>query len=555
MGSIIIKNGLVFDPINAIEGETKDILVEEGKIVEKFTHKKDIKEIDAKGKTVIPAGIDVHSHVASQQVNWVRLLGSRHKEFQDIWNGLTMNYIAGEYIKNGYTFFLEANVFPSLSKQALFNFVNMPVLDKGMLLNVSNLWTLDLEFQRGLKEEASIFLSDLLAKTKGFGFKVYNPFESESWSFNTLRSGLEAKGRLYNFIPLDIYENLLKFNEHLRLPHSLHAHVEGYEENEGKANLSLILNKVKDIEVDPTHNSTSIHRRTQILHLAHASSYNIDGNNTELIDFLNSNSKVDLDLGFLGFDDINPLVTSDRRLIKNLTESENPYKLFRSAVESEGDGYATLRRIATDNKKFSTIWANAIELALSIKNKWQIQFSLNFPNYSHLNKIPEMAAWLLSEDARKEMIRKFNHDDIKEHNIHDDDNVLSFNEFVIITRASPAKSLGLGDVKGNLGPNADGDINILNIDLNKTDLSKIPAKIITALTDMEYVIKEGKIIKANEKIDMGGKGHIFWSKGKLEKQETALVLRKKEEYYQKYGSMFYQSLRSPVDKKYLREVV
>jgi len=117
MERLIIKNGLIFDPINNIDGEVKDILVESGKITEKFSAEKDVKEIDAKGKTVIPSATDIHTHVASQQVNWARLLGTNQKKFMDIWQGLTLRNIARNYISNGYTFILEANVFPSLTKQ------------------------------------------------------------------------------------------------------------------------------------------------------------------------------------------------------------------------------------------------------------------------------------------------------------------------------------------------------------------------------------------------------------------------------------------------------
>ena len=174
---LIIKNGFIFDPLNNIEGDKKDILVESGKIVDKFSNNKDIKEINVNGKTVIPSATDIHSHVASQQVNWVRLLGSNNDKFKEVWSGLTLENIAKDYISMGYTFILEANVFPSLAKQTIFNFQQIPVLDKAMLLNISNLWPLELEFQRGKIKDMAVFLSDLLSKTFAFGFKVYNPFE------------------------------------------------------------------------------------------------------------------------------------------------------------------------------------------------------------------------------------------------------------------------------------------------------------------------------------------------------------------------------------------
>ncbi|TFG00353.1 MAG: hypothetical protein EU542_08170, partial [Promethearchaeota archaeon] len=140
MEKCLIKNGIVYDPLNEIEGETKDILIEDGKIVEKFSNENDVKQIDASGKTVIPAALEIHAHIASQQVNWARLLGAKNDIFQKIWHGLALDYISKSYIANGYTFILEANVYPSLVKQTTFNFQQMPVLDKGMLVNVSNLW-------------------------------------------------------------------------------------------------------------------------------------------------------------------------------------------------------------------------------------------------------------------------------------------------------------------------------------------------------------------------------------------------------------------------------
>ena len=79
MSKLIVKSGLVFDPLNNINGEVKDILIEDGKIVEKFSSTKNVNEIDAKNKTVIPAAIDIHTHIASQQVNWAKIkLLKRH---------------------------------------------------------------------------------------------------------------------------------------------------------------------------------------------------------------------------------------------------------------------------------------------------------------------------------------------------------------------------------------------------------------------------------------------------------------------------------------------
>ncbi|HEY9246051.1 MAG TPA: amidohydrolase family protein, partial [Candidatus Methanoperedens sp.] len=74
-GTMVIRNGCVFDPLNEIDGEIKDIFIKDGKIVEdlKGADLRDARIIDAKGKTVMPGGVDSHSHVAGAKVNTGRM--------------------------------------------------------------------------------------------------------------------------------------------------------------------------------------------------------------------------------------------------------------------------------------------------------------------------------------------------------------------------------------------------------------------------------------------------------------------------------------------------
>ena len=506
MEKLSIKNGLVFDPLNDIKGETKDILIEDGKIVEKFSSKGGVKEIDANDKTVIPAALDIHTHVASQQVNWVRLLGTKNKAYQEKWKGLTLENIAKDYISNGYTFILEANVYPSLAKQTIFNFKNLPALDKGMLLNASNLWALETEFEKGKIEEISYFLSDLLNLCKGFGIKVYNPFEAESWNFNILRDKLDKKGRLYSVAPLDIYSHLTNAVETLDLPHSAHAHIEGYETDTGKDNLLQILETIKGINSEVSEKNNL--KRTQTFHIAHANAYNTDGDNSQLIELLNNNKNLDADIGMVGFDEINPLITSDRHLINKYVNSDD-HKVIRNAVESEGDSFATLRRLQKSSKQDSILWGNALELALKVQNKWQVQLSFNFPNYSHVSNIPQISTWLISKKARENYIDDLNEDFANDTALATLDKELSFYEFIILSRASPAKSLGLAGIKGGFTPGADGDVNILDININNIDLTQDFGKLEKSLENINYVIKEGKILKHDEEIKLDPDGKIF----------------------------------------------
>ena len=545
---ILVKNGIIYDPINKIEGEIKDILIENGKVVSKFSNNTDIKEIDASGKTVVPAAIDIHAHIASQQLNWARLIGTRNEQFTSYWKGLTLEHIAKSYIANGFTFVLEANVYPCLSKHTIFDLTRIPVLDTAFLLNLSTFWPLELEFQRGIVEDGAAFISYLLNEIKGFGIKAYNPFESENWNWHVLRENLKEKGRLYNFSAIDVYENLIKFVEDLELPHALHAHIEGYESETGKNNVIELLEKLSELGLTPEGS------RNEIFHLAHASSYNIDGNNSELIAFYNSHQNYDLDLGFIGFNVINPLITSDRRLINNLTNESNFHKIVRFATEFEGDFFATLRKFDKSNFTHCTIWANAYELALEIKDKWQVQFSINYPNYADVFDVPEIASLLLSHKAREEYMSDMNKDFLKEQTIISNDHTLSFHDYITITRASPAKSLGLSHIKGSLSEGNDGDLNIIDLNLLDIDPENDYKKIKEALSHIEYVLKAGKVVKNAEIFNMGDSGNILWASGKVKKEDVNLLLKRKEEFFQMYNSQFLKSYSISIKDSILRKI-
>ncbi|MFX1587476.1 MAG: amidohydrolase family protein, partial [Promethearchaeota archaeon] len=206
------------------------------------------------------------------------------------------------------------------------------------------------------------------------------------------------------------------------------------------------------------------------------------------------------------------------------------------------------------NETDCILWANSLDLALNIKNMWQMQLSVNFPNYSHIKKIPEIATFLLSSNARNKFLVNMNKEFVSTNKIINNDKELTFNDFIILTRSSPAKSLGIGSIKGNLGKNADGDLNILNININEIETSKDVEKIRKSLESIEYVIKEGKIIKKDDSIDMTPNGKIFWSSGISEYKEKKLIMNRKKEFYQKYYSIFYDSLNSSINKEFLREL-
>ena len=75
-GTIAIKNGYVFDPLNEVKGERMDVFIRDGKVVRELsaTEMDNAKVIDASGMTIMAGGVDSHSHVAGAKVNAGRMM-------------------------------------------------------------------------------------------------------------------------------------------------------------------------------------------------------------------------------------------------------------------------------------------------------------------------------------------------------------------------------------------------------------------------------------------------------------------------------------------------
>ena len=64
-----IINGEVYDPAHNINGEVRDICIENGRIVASVSGGN---TIDATGMVVMPGGVDMHAHIAGPKVNAAR---------------------------------------------------------------------------------------------------------------------------------------------------------------------------------------------------------------------------------------------------------------------------------------------------------------------------------------------------------------------------------------------------------------------------------------------------------------------------------------------------
>lgn len=167
----IIKNGIVYDPLNNIDGEKMDICIKDGKIVESVSENADV--IDASGKVVMPGGVDPHTHIAGPKVNVGRMFRPEDskKDVEAKTNvkragsgfSVPSTFMTGyRYAQMGYTTAMEAAMPPLLARHTHEEFGDIPMLDHAAYPLFGNNWFVMQYLKDGDIDKCAAYVSWLL---------------------------------------------------------------------------------------------------------------------------------------------------------------------------------------------------------------------------------------------------------------------------------------------------------------------------------------------------------------------------------------------------------
>ena len=148
-----IAGGTVYDPANGIDGDVRDVCIDDGRIVADVPPS--AMTIDARGMVVMPGGVDIHSHVASGSVNLARRLlpgGARARSRAGAgrsWTAMLPRSGTGgtvpstfttgyRYAGLGYTTVFDAAVAPLSARLSHAEFDDTPIVDGGFFVLMGN---------------------------------------------------------------------------------------------------------------------------------------------------------------------------------------------------------------------------------------------------------------------------------------------------------------------------------------------------------------------------------------------------------------------------------
>ncbi len=515
MTELLIKNGFVFDPLNKINGEIMDIAIKNGKIVEKVPEHRG-KIIDATGLTIMPGGVDIHTHIAGGEVNTGRMVRPEdHVKDTVSKTALTRSgtgysipstFVTGyRYSKMGYTTVMNPSMVPLEAKHTHEELNDIPLLDKATYPLIGDWWFVLEYLRKGDLEGCARHVAWMMDVTKGYAIKIVNPGGLESWGFGRNVHSIDDQVPNFCITPREIICGLAKVNKMLNLPHSIHLHTN---------NLGLPGNYATTLETMRALESVPYEGRP-VGHITHLqfSSFGGDGWGNmrsaaeDISKYINNHNHMTFDMGQVIFTDTTTM-TADGPFEYTLYQLSG-HKWVNSDVETETSGGIIPFHYKKNNAVNATQWSIGLELALLIEDPWKMFMTTDHPNGGPFFAYPRILAWLMSKKARMATLNKCHKKAQKKSLLPSIDRELSLYELAIMTRAGQAKALGLKN-KGHLGVGADADIAIYNINPETTDIARKYKTVRRAFKHAAYTIKDGKIVVKDGEVVGHADGRTMW---------------------------------------------
>src|SRR5687768_13997446 len=456
--------------------------------------------LDARGMVVMPGGVDIHAHVASGAVNVARrLLPEAHASDpvpapslvdavvvprSGVGGTVPSTFTTGyRYAGLGYTTVFDAAVAPLMARLAHSQLDDTPVVDSGFFALLGNDDFLLRQIDAGEPERAREYAVWLLGATGAYAIKIVNPGGVERWKRGSRdRTDLDTAlgGRV---TPRAILETLVDAAVTAGLPHAAHIHCN----NLGlPGNAATTLATMRAVEG----------RRAHFTHLQfHSYGAASDGRwrsgAREIIEYVNAHPSISADVGQVMFGPAATL-TADAP-VEYLLHRSSGRKWANVDIELE-TGCGVVPHEYRERAAVAALqWAIGLELFLLSSDPWRVVLSTDHPNGGSFMSYPALIRLLMDRSYRDEQVRHVEPKLLTGSALMDGlAREYTLNEIAIITRAGPARILGLRH-KGHLGIGADADVTVYMPDADRAAMFSTPRYVVKAGT---LVVEEGELRRA-----------------------------------------------------------
>ncbi len=497
MTTLKITGGTVYDPANEPTAIVRDVWIEDGRVIETPTDPQVTadKTLDATGMVIMPGGVDMHCHIAGPKVNAARKMRPEEKRISEpvvrtlhtrsgTTGSVPSTFATGYlYAGLGYTTAFDAAVPPLAARHVHEELNDTPIIDKGFYVLMGNNHYVMHQIAAGETKRLDAYIAWLINAAGGYAAKIVNPGGVEMWK----RSGgnvssIDDPIAHFGVSPRQIVREVAASVERLKLPHRTHIHCN----NLGiPGNWETTLQTMQALEGHPGH----------ITHIQfHSYGGNPDDQSTfcsevpKLVEYVKSHDNITVDVGQVMFGETTSM-TGDGPLGYFLHQVFGR-KWFNSDTEMEAGCGIVPIEYKDKSLVHALQWAIGLEWYLLMEDPWRVAMSTDHPNGGSFLAYPEIIALLMDRGLRKDVLNRVPGGVKDRCTLADLDREYTLEEIAIITRAAPARMLGLTK-KGHLGPGADADVTIYQPQDDKQLMFELPRYVIHA---GEVVVDDGQIL-------------------------------------------------------------
>ncbi len=517
MTTLRLKGGRIYDPANGVDGEVRDLCVRDGRIVDLPAAEPVDREYDLSGMVVMAGGIDLHTHIGGGKVNLARmLLPEDHRAARPPENPLELassgcctpgTLATGyRYAEMGYTAAFEPAMAFSNARHAHLEMGDTPILDHGAYVMLGN----EELFLRMLAEGEDFervrdYVGWAINATRAMGVKVVNPGGISAFKFNQRKLDVDQDHDHWRITPRQVVQTLSRAVYELGVPHPLHIHAS----NLGvPGNVASTLATMDALEGLPGH----------LTHIQfHA--YGTEGPRKfssaarAIAEAVNARPNVSIDVGQIIF---GQTVTASGDTMRQHANAElgSPRKWIGADIECDAGCGVVPFRYREQSYVNALQWAIGLELFLLVDDPWRVVLTTDHPNGGPFTSYPHLIRLLMDKSFRDEQLARLHPDVAAQAELREIRRELSLYEIAIMTRAAPARLLGLTD-RGQLGVGAAADIAVYREETDREAMFTTP----------EYVFKDGTLVARRGRLEAVPVGGVHYVEPEFDRSIEAKLAR------------------------------
>jgi formylmethanofuran dehydrogenase subunit A len=380
----------------------------------------------------------------------------------------------------GFTTVVEPAVLPHYALHAHLELADIPIIDKATLAVLGNDdFLLGLMRDRADASAIRDYVAWTLDAARSLGIKVVNAGGSMALKENVRQFGLDDVVPHYGVSSRAIVKALQHAAHAAGVPHPLHVHCN----NLGMAgNVESALATIAAAEGQP-------------LHLAHLQFYGYGKEGprgfssaaARLAEAVNGARSVTIDVGQVMFDQT---VTISLDTLRQFNSRHQARPRKSVILEGEGNGAGIVPYEYRANDFYNAVqWAAGLELFLLINDPWRVFFTTDHPNGAPFTTYPDIFALLMDRERRAQQIATLPPDAVAVTTLPSITREYSLTEIATMTRAAPARLLGLKD-RGHLGAGAVADVAVYADERDRAKMFRAAALV---FKDGELVVRDGAV--------------------------------------------------------------